>query len=219
MKLKSFITNIDTSIAPELGYTYEPTRTNIQLNRVPLNYVSSNFANETESPNGRNGAKIQIHSIELMISIICHPEWLRISLIIPKVAPDIPLTLSDNDSKAQLRFPSTYYSGVVDDEYWLLHDELRYVGGANQPFGSSGTSIWDYGSTADSRTSAFKHRFKIPMTTLFLDQLTAFPPDYFTSKIINNPIHLSCQTLFGAVNPGNSACQVVGHARIWYSDN
>lgn len=217
MKLKSFITNIDASIAPELGYTYEPTRTNIQLNLVPLNQSSSNFADYTESPNGRNGAKIQIHSIEIIMSIICHPEWLRICLVIPKVAPDMPLTLSSNDSKAQLRFPKYYYTGTVDDTHWLLHDELRYVGGAMSPFGTNST--WQYGSTADTRTSAFKHRFKIPITTTFQDQLTGISPDYFTSKIINNPIHLSVQTVFGGINPGTSPAQVVGHARIWYSDN
>lgn len=176
---------------------FRADRFNIVLNSVPLNNFSG--------IQSRIGNVIKIHSVEVMLGVVCHPEWLRLVLYVPK---RLPSTISERAA-----VPPSHFGSIDDRLHWVLHDELRYLHvkddttNGNQ---NNGYTI-SYSGSAEPRTYFIKHRFDPPLVQRFDTIL-----DNFITTHMTNQIRLAAFAT-GIQPPGQ--LQVFGWSKIWFSDD
>lgn len=204
-KLKHYNTDITVN---EMGVPHEDSShvdfTNSRINISLCNIPKYDFSDPSTVGN-RKGNVLRVHSVEVMGRIVCHPEWIRIVMYVPKNLNRDPISLK--------AIPYSLDKGINDDEHWVLHDELRYVGGSAQPLSEGSDVVYHYGSTAEHRTFFFKYRFSIPMTIRYIDIPDGVPP----FETVNNDIRLAAYVQGGPTY--DTGIQFYGHSKVWFSDD
>jgi len=176
---------------------YAANRFNIILSDIPINTFSGYQS--------RIGNQIKIYSVEVMLGVTCHPEWLRLVMYCPKQEPRTVTELKS--------VPYSHFHPVDDDVNWVLHDELRYLNVKNDTTngGTNDGTHLNYSNNSEHRSYFFKHRFDKPITCTYKGT--------FDHVSINTYVQNQIRLAGFATGLGSGTLTVFGWSKIWFSDD